>query len=134
MLTYETIGGAELDNATSVALTFTTQKNSMKGKVTRNGMTGDPCTCPVRAVVQRLQYHKEYQRQPDMPLCCYCSNHKAKFVRTNDVALTQCAGIVMVKLKHNVTLNLEPRKIDSHSLHSGGANAPLSTKVDCNLI
>ena len=31
VLTYETTGAAELDNATSVALTFTTQKNGVKG-------------------------------------------------------------------------------------------------------
>ena len=47
MLAYETTGAVKLDDATSVALTFTTQKNDMKGEVTHNGMTGDPHTCPV---------------------------------------------------------------------------------------
>ena len=47
MLTYETAGAVELDNAVSMALTFTTQKNGVKGKVTHNGMTGDPHTCPM---------------------------------------------------------------------------------------
>ena len=42
VLTYETMWAVELDNATLVALTFTTQKNGVKGEVICNGMSGDP--------------------------------------------------------------------------------------------
>ena len=42
MLTYETMGATELDDAASAALTFTTQKNGVKGEVIHNGITGDP--------------------------------------------------------------------------------------------
>ena len=134
MLTYKSTGMVELDNATSVALTFTTQKNGVRGKVIRNGVTGDPYTCPVRAMVCRLQYHKQYNSPPDIPLCCYYRNKKAKFVWAKDITLALRAGVVMVKLQHNVTLNIDPREIDSRSLRSGGTTALLCTQVDRDLI
>ena len=51
MLACETTGDVELDNVASAALTFTSQKNGMKGEVMHNGMTGDLHTCPVQVVV-----------------------------------------------------------------------------------
>ena len=43
---WESMGMAELDNVTAMALTFTAQKNCVKGKIIQNNMTGDPYTCP----------------------------------------------------------------------------------------
>ena len=57
-MTCKSTGAAELDNAISVALTSATQKNGIKGKLIQNGMTGDPHTCPVQAMVRQLQCHK----------------------------------------------------------------------------
>ena len=51
IMTYKSTGTVELDNATLVALTFTMQKNGVKGEIICNGMTGDPHTCPAWAVV-----------------------------------------------------------------------------------
>ena len=48
MLTHESTGMVELDNATSVALTFITQTNGVKRRVIRNGMTGDPIPVPCK--------------------------------------------------------------------------------------
>ena len=45
--TYEHCNPKEFDNAVSVALTFTTQKNGVKNEIIRNGMTGDMVVCPV---------------------------------------------------------------------------------------
>ena len=42
MLTYETTGAVELDNAALAALTFLTQKNGMTGEVTHNGIHWGP--------------------------------------------------------------------------------------------
>ena len=134
MLTYESTGMVELDNATSVALTFTAQKNGVKGKVIQNGMIGDPYTCPVQAIVRCLQYQKQYNSPPDATPCCYYGNKKAKFVWAKDITLALRAGIVMAKSQHNVTLNIDPQEIDSRSLRSGGATALLCAQVDRDLI
>ena len=97
-----------------------------------------PCAgCGSMTIVPQaaqLQYHKQCNSQPNMPLCCCHSNNKAKFVRAKDITLALHADVVMVKLQHNVTLNTDPREIDSRSLHSGSAIAPLCTKVDHDFI
>jgi hypothetical protein len=47
---------AEIDAATSIAYTFTTQKNSTRDKTLVQGLSGDGKCCPVRATARRIQY------------------------------------------------------------------------------
>ena len=45
-----------MHQATFVSLTFTDQKNGVRGEVIGLGRSGDPYLCPVKAVVRRVVY------------------------------------------------------------------------------
>jgi hypothetical protein len=130
--TYEQCHPVEFDNATSVTLTFTTQKNGVKNEIIRNGMTGDPFVCPVRAAARRLHYHKLHNSPPNTDLCSYYDDGKPRHVISRHITQALRAGLKMV-LAQGIPLNIKPSDIDARSLRSGGATAMLCAKIDKDL-
>mmetsp|Transcript_19169 Transcript_19169/g.25175 ORF Transcript_19169/g.25175 Transcript_19169/m.25175 type:complete len:207 (+) Transcript_19169:277-897(+) len=51
-----TASDADLEAAQGVSLTFTTQKNGVRGEVVHHGLSGHPILCPVRAMTRRVQH------------------------------------------------------------------------------
>jgi hypothetical protein len=51
-----TATNAGLDSATFVTLTFTTQKNTVRGEVIGIGLSGDPFVCPVLSTASRVRH------------------------------------------------------------------------------
>jgi len=129
---FRTATDAQFRAATSVSLTFTTQKNGVKGEVITHGRSGDPLTCPVRALVRRVRYLVGRDASPDTPLCTYYShNNRMHRVTSANVTAALRAGIIIVGPD---TLDIQPNEIDARSLRAGGATALLNAGIDHDTI
>ena len=58
----------QLQQAWFASLTFTIQKNGMRGKVIGLACSGDPFLCPVKAIVRRVLYLRSHNAPPNSPL------------------------------------------------------------------
>lgn len=122
----------DLQAATSVALTFTTQKNGVKGEIITQGRSGDPLTCPVAAVVRRILHLREHGAPISSPLCTICSHtSRPSAVSSTDVSKTLRLGLTLIGPD---TVDITPPEIDARSLRAGGATALLCANVDHNTI
>ena len=90
----------ELDMATHMSLTFTTQKNGVKREVITHRMTGHNIVCPVRTVVRRVTYLRMRNAPLGTPLCRYYDDSrtppKAHHVTKNVTTMLR-AGIHLVR-------------------------------------
>ena len=90
----------ELDSRTHVLLAFTTQKNSVKGKVITHGMTGHNLVCPVRTVARQVTCLQLCNAPLGAPLCQYFDNSqtplKAHHVTAKNVTTMLRAEIQLV--------------------------------------
>jgi len=130
--TYQRCPPEEYDNATSVALTFTTQKNGVKNEIIRNGSTGDPLVCPVRTAARLLAYHHRHHSPPDTPLCAFYDHDLLCHVRAKHITQALRSELTLL-LASGMRLNILPHEIDARSLRSGGATAMLCAKIDKDL-
>jgi hypothetical protein len=121
----------EFSNVTSVSLTFTTQKNGVKGEVISHGLSGDLLVCPCRATVRRIQHLLQHQQPPSTPLCKFFQDHTHGMVTPTLIRDTLRRGLNTVG---HTTLGIHPNQIDARSLRAGGATALLCANVDHNTI
>ena len=128
---WRTATEAELFAATAVSLTFTTQKNGVKGEVISHGRSGHVNTCPVRAIVRRLLYIRSTGLPDDTPLCAYKDGGKTRFVNAKSITEALRMGINLVGPD---TLDIKPSEIDARSLRAGGATALFCAGVDQDTI
>lgn len=129
-----TASPTQLLAATSCSLTFTTQKNGVKGEVITHGRSGDPWACPVRAVARRLIYHQQHNTELTAPLCQYYDQHgTTRAVRSRDITAA-VRMVVALLLNEGDTLDLRPTDVDARSLRAGGATALLCAGIDADTI
>ena len=57
-----------IQQGTFVSLTFTDQKNGVRGEVIGLGRSGDPYLCPVKAIVRRVLHLWSHNVPPHTPL------------------------------------------------------------------
>jgi hypothetical protein len=121
---------AELDSATSVSYTFTTQKNGVKDEKVVQGPSGNGLCCPVKASIRRVRYHRSHKSKPATPI--------ASFYRIGRrIAIT--ARDVTDVLRHAMPINfhrtgIPTSDISARSLRAGGAMAMLVGSIDLNNI
>ena len=124
---------ADIDRTNAVSLVFTTQKNGVKGEVISHNQTGDPLTCPVKALVRRVKYLRGIGCSAATPLCTFVTNGRVLHMKPKTVTKTLRAGIIGID-PHGTRLDIKPHEIDSRSLRAGGATALLCAGVDVNII
>ena len=122
---------ADLEAATFVSLTFTTQKNSVRGEVIALGRSGDPSLCPVRAVVRRVLHLREHGAVPDTPLAVYYLNGHWCRVSPADITNTLRTAVLAVGPAH---LGFTPADVSARCLRAAGAMALLCAHVDTDVI
>ena len=125
------VTNAEWQAVTNISLTFTTQKNGVKGEIIRHGRSGDPLACPVRAMVRRVRYLLNHGASPDTPLCTYYLNNNARHVTSNNITSAVRSALALVDPS---TLDISPEDISARSLRAGGATALLCAGVDRDTI
>ena len=131
-----TASEAQFHAVTSVSLTFTTQKNGVKGEVITHGCSGDLLVCPCKALTRRVRYLIQERAPPTTPLCTYYRHDRrgllqAHFVKSRDIRDALRKGLAVVGPQ---TLDIQPRDIEARSLRAGGATALLCANVDFDSI
>jgi hypothetical protein len=121
---------AELDAATLVSYTFTTQKNGTRDEKIVQGRSGNALCCPVRATVRRIKHHRLKKSSPSAPLASYYLTKRRTSIKPNDVTET---------LRHAMRLNLhrtsiKAADISARSVRAGDAMSMFFGKIDINNI
>jgi hypothetical protein len=121
---------SELDAATSVYYTFTTQNNGTRDDKIVQGRSGNALYCPVRATVRRIKHHLLKKSSPSAPLASYYLIKRRTAIKPEDVTET---------LRHAMRLNFHRTGINTadtiaRSLRAGGAMAMFFGKININNI
>jgi hypothetical protein len=120
----------DLSRATFVTLTFTTQKNAVRGEVIGLGLSGDPTVCPVLATASRVRHLLGHNAPPDTPLCTYYHNGKAHYVTPKDITITLQTSVRAL----GSAIGFSPKEVSARSLRAAGAMALLCAHVDSDTI
>ena len=119
-----------LDAATFVSLTFTTQKNGVRGEVLGLGRSGSPTLCPVLAAIRRIKHLRAHHAPPHTPLSSYFE-HTWRRVTPADITSVLHAAVLALG-PH--TLGFQPADVSARSLRAAGAMALLCGHVDTDTI
>ena len=130
-LNLSTASDAELLSSTTCHLTFTKQKNSVKGEKIGQGITRQSFFCPVKAVARRLIYLRSIQAPPTTPLHQFMSpSGKLADVKASDITKYLRASTTAIGAQYG----LQGTDVDVRSLRPTGAMALLCAKIDPNII
>jgi hypothetical protein len=113
-----------LDQVTFASLTFTIQKNAVRGEVIGHGLTGHSLPCPTRAIIRRIKHLRAHNARPNTPLCAVGPRLRSltpsaivKLLRQGGIAHSAATGA-----------NLPP--IHLRALRATGATALLSRDIN----
>ena len=121
---------AQLLASTGISLTFTTQKNGVRGEVVHHGRSGHPTLCPVLSGARRIIHLRTRDAAPDAVLAAYCLQDRFKLVTTKDITAALKAATAI----HGPAYNFSPSDVSARSLRAGGAMALFNCGVDSNTI
>ena len=119
----------ELAEARFATLTFTEQKNGVRGEVIGLARSGDPFLCPVLAIVRRIIHLRTNNAAPTTPLARVFHKHSTKVTPT----------LIRDTLRNAVQylgtdLGFLPSDVSARSLRAAGATALLVARVDTDII
>jgi hypothetical protein len=117
----------QLLSATFTSLTFTTQKNGVKGEKLSHASNGQPFACPVRAVTRRVIHLNHHNAPPSTPLHIYYDeNEKRRAVSSSMITSLLRAAAISIPGHAGV----DPTNIAARSLRASGAMALLLGGLD----
>ena len=118
---------ADLQAATFATLTFTRQKNGVRGEKIGHGRSGHPQLCPVLSLVARVLTLRALHAPPSTPPNAYCSPP------ATPLRYLQAADITK-RLRATLSLFPDPSysatDISARSTRAGGAMALLCAGID----
>ena len=126
----DTASPAEIKSARAASLTFTTQKNGIRGEVIVLGLSGDPYVCPVLAVVRRVLHLRGRDKRTPLARCFPTKESRGQGVTPKRVSDTLKNTVEY--LGHD--LGFLKNEVSARSLRAGGAMALLVAKVDPDVI
>ena len=129
-LAFLTCSDADLAAATSVSLTFTSQKNGVRGEVVNHGISGHPLLCPVQAIIRRIRHFRANNATPETVLASYYHNGRWHKVLAAQITAALKASAVI----HGPTYGFQPADVSARSLRAGGAMALFNSNVDSDTI
>ena len=121
----------ELREARFATLTFTDQKNGVRGEVIGLGRSGDPFVCPVLAIIRRVIHLREHSAPMSTPLARVYHSTNAKS-KVTPALITKTLRDAVRYL--GTDLGFLPEDVSARSLRAAGATALLVGKVDTNVI
>lgn len=122
----------DLPRVTFVTLTFTTQKNSVRGEVIGLARSGNPALCPVIAAIRRIAHLRSHNAPGNLPLACYYDGTNPtphRIAPKQITAALRCSTAVL-----GPTVGFLPSDISARSLRAAGAMALLCASVDSDII
>jgi hypothetical protein len=121
----------DLPRVTFVALTFTTQKNGVRGEVIGLSRSGNPTLCPVTALTRRIAHLRAHHAPPTQPLASYYDNSPSvTLIKPADVTAALRLSTAVI----GPTVGFLPADISARSLRAAGAMALLCAHVDTDVI
>ena len=121
----------ELLSATFCTLTFTTQKNGVKGEVIGLSLSGDLSLCPVLCLIRRIIHLRNHGALPNTPLSrCL---HKGTFTGVTPSIITETLRAAVTFLGAS-SLGFLSSDVSARCLRAAGANALLIANVDTDII
>jgi hypothetical protein len=121
---------ADLQAATSVAYTFTTQKNGKRGENMIHSHSANALCCPVCASIQRVKHLRLHGDKSTAPIAAYYRGSRRLAVKARDVTNTLWSA--MTANVHRT--GVQAHEISARPLRAGGAMALLCGKFDFDLI
>jgi hypothetical protein len=121
---------SQLEAATTVSLTFTTQKNGNKGEVLTHGPSTDLWACPVRTTARHVIHLQAHTAKSSTPLASYLRATRRIDIKANDV--TEALRYAAVATAHQTGPHYSD--ISAKALGAGGAMALLCGKIDHDTI
>ena len=116
--------------ATFASLTFTTQKNGVRGEVVGLGRSGRYFACPVLALANRVLHLRQCQAPPTTPLASYFDGTQLKIVTSADITATLKLAVRLL----GPACGFQAADVTARSLRAAGAMALLCADVDTNII
>jgi hypothetical protein len=120
----------DLARVTFVTLTFTTQKNAVRGEVIGLGLSGDPFICLVRSTASRVRHLLHHNAPPTTPLCTYYMANRAHYVTPGDISETLKSSVRSL----GPTVGFSHHDVSTRLLRAAGAMALLCAHVDSDTI
>jgi len=118
----------QLQQARFASLTFTTQKNGVRGEVIGLACSGDPYLCPVKAIIRRVLYLRQHAATPDTPIARVFNS----MTSVTSTAITSCIREAVAYLGPD--LGFLPTDVSARCLRAAGATALLLAQVDPDII
>jgi hypothetical protein len=127
-----TIPLIDLSRITFVTLTFTTQKNGVRGEVIGLGRSGNPVLCPVLALARRIAHLRNHNAPPQQPLAsCYSiPTSQPQLIKPADITAALRFSTAII----GPSVGFLPSDISARSLRAAGAMALLCAQVDTDVI
>jgi len=116
------------------SLTFTDQKNGVKGEETTQSPSGDPALCPTTALGRLVLHHRKNHADPETPLYLHYNAHPRHrtWHRTTSEHVTNALRLAG-RYCHRQT-GIDPNLLSARSLRPGGATALLCANIDKDAI
>ena len=121
---------AELRSATFATLTFTTQKNGVRGEVIGLGRSGHAHLCPVISLCNRVLHARSHSADSTAPLAAYFSHGRWSHVTSGDITSVLQLAVMFL----GPELGFLASDVSARSLRAAGAMALLCAKVDPDTI
>ena len=120
----------QLQASTFASLTFTNQKNGVRGEVIGLGRSGNPNLCPVVSIVRRVCHLGSHNAAPTTPLA---KVHTTRWESVTPSVITKSLRDAVTFLSP-AALGFLPSDVSARCLRAAGANALLCAKVDTDVI
>lgn len=118
--------------ATFVTVTFTSQKNGVRGETLGHGRSGHPSLCPVHALTRRLMHLRVAGAAPTTPLNAYRLPPETwQFVLPSDITTLLRRAVALLP---PALTDFATRDISARSTRAGGAMAMLCGGIDSDRI
>lgn len=123
---------ADLHRVTFVTLTFTTQKNGVRGEIIGHSRSRHIYSCPVVSVVNRVRYLRQHNAPNDAPLCSVRSATTGKWCTISSKLITDTIRVSATIMGPQLGFNASD--VSARSCRAGGAMALLCGRVDTSII
>ena len=129
-LLLSTASEATLLSATFASLTFTTQKNGVRGEVIGLSHSGDPILSPPRILARRVIHLRQSNAPPTTPLSRCFPGQTHHSITPNDITKALRQAVTYL----GPSLGFLPTDVSARCLRAAGANALLCANVDTDII
>ena len=116
-----------IDNVTFAGLTFTEQKNGVKGELIGLTRSGDPQACAVHALIRRVRHLRQHRAPPQTKLYTYYDSHS----RPHHLGSSHLTEFLRLAC---MLRNLPIDTVSARALRATGATALLQGHVPISFI